>query len=73
MSVVRLRPTTGRTHQLRVHMAYMGTPILGDALYDGGKVRLGGCAHAEQLEITIPVSVRRSFCRRSTARYAGAS
>src|SRR5690606_37565500 len=29
-SVVRLFPTTGRTHQLRVHLAYIGTPIVGD-------------------------------------------
>ena len=31
--LVRLRPTTGRTHQLRVHMAHVGAPILGDRLY----------------------------------------
>jgi tRNA pseudouridine32 synthase / 23S rRNA pseudouridine746 synthase len=32
-SIVELRPLTGRTHQLRVHMAYKGYPILGDDLY----------------------------------------
>ena len=32
---VALWPVTGRTHQLRVHMAYIGTPILGDRLYGG--------------------------------------
>lgn len=32
-SLVELRPLTGRTHQLRVHMAYIGHPILGDSLY----------------------------------------
>ncbi len=31
--LVRLWPETGRTHQLRVHMAYLGAPILGDRLY----------------------------------------
>lgn len=35
-ALVRLWPVTGRTHQLRVHMAYMGAPILGDRLYGGG-------------------------------------
>ena len=33
LSLVRLIPHTGRTHQLRVHTAYMGAPILGDWLY----------------------------------------
>jgi 23S rRNA-/tRNA-specific pseudouridylate synthase len=32
---VRLWPKTGRTHQLRVHMAYLQAPILGDRLYGG--------------------------------------
>lgn len=32
-SLLELRPTTGRTHQLRVHLKYLGTPILGDRVY----------------------------------------
>lgn len=32
---VELEPVTGRTHQLRVHLAHLGHPILGDALYAG--------------------------------------
>ena len=33
LSFVRLCPETGRTHQLRVHMAYLGCPLAGDWLY----------------------------------------
>jgi 23S rRNA-/tRNA-specific pseudouridylate synthase len=34
---LELAPQTGRTHQLRVHCAAMGWPILGDPLYGGGE------------------------------------
>ncbi|MFZ2494545.1 MAG: RluA family pseudouridine synthase [Candidatus Saccharimonadales bacterium] len=62
MSVVRLKPVTGRTHQLRVHMAHIGTPIVGDKVYEGGKSPIDRlCLHAEQLEITIPTSQRKTF------------
>ena len=61
-SVVRLHPETGRTHQLRVHMAYIGTPIVGDRLYGTEKSPINRlCLHAEQLEITIPTSRRETF------------
>lgn len=59
LSMLELRPYTGRTHQLRVHTAYMNTPILGDRVYGVAADRL--YLHAKQLEITIPVSDRRVF------------
>jgi RluA family pseudouridine synthase len=34
---LELQPETGRTHQLRVHCAHLGCPILGDAMYGGGR------------------------------------
>lgn len=40
-ALVELRPETGRMHQLRVHLAHLGRPILGDARY-GGALALGG-------------------------------
>ncbi len=58
-SLVELRPATGRTHQLRVHMAYLGTPIHGDRVYGTAADRL--YLHATSLEITIPTSTRRTF------------
>lgn len=54
-SLLELKPTTGRTHQLRVHLRHLGTPILGDVVYgSGAKQRL--FLHAKDLEITIPGS-----------------
>lgn len=55
-SLIELRPVTGRTHQLRVHLKYLGTPIVGDKVYndknEDGENRL--YLHAKELEITIP-------------------
>ncbi len=58
-SLVELRPTTGRTHQLRVHMKYLGYPILGDAVYGKKHDRL--YLHAKSLEITLPGGKRKVF------------
>lgn len=59
-SLVALRPRSGRTHQLRVHMQYIKHPIYGDLLYSGSKAdRL--YLHAESLEITIPRGERKVF------------
>ena len=57
-SRVSLEPITGRTHQLRVHMAAVSHPILGDTLYggnaDGRTARL--LLHAHTLNFRHPVS-----------------
>ncbi len=59
-SLVELRPTTGRTHQLRVHMKFLGHPILGDKVYGNEKAdRL--YLHAHKLEVTLPGGERRMF------------
>ena len=58
-SLVELKPTTGRTHQLRVHLAHLGTPIVGDRVYGRESDRL--YLHAAELEVTIPVSTRTTF------------
>ena len=59
-SLVELKPLTGRTHQLRVHMQYLGTPIVGDRVY-GKKIADRLYLHARELEITIPVGNRKVF------------
>lgn len=63
LSLLELKPTTGRTHQLRVHLNYLGTPILGDRVYGSAKpdTDLRLYLHAAKLEITIPKSERKTF------------
>lgn len=62
MSVVELKPVSGRTHQLRVHMSHIGKPIVGDVVYNGVKSPIGRlCLHARELEITLPSSERKTF------------
>ena len=59
-TLVELKPTTGRTHQLRVHLNYLLHPIAGDIIYEGSKQdRM--YLHALSLELTLPNSERRTF------------
>ena len=59
-SQVELKPTTGRTHQLRVHLAFLGHPIVGDSFY-GGLTADRLYLHATLLEITLPNRQRKTF------------
>jgi 23S rRNA pseudouridine1911/1915/1917 synthase len=68
LTLMELSPQTGRTHQLRVHLASLGHPVLGDATYGGGVSRLAAqpqlrglkplvhrqLLHAWRLELTHP-------------------
>lgn len=62
---LRIRLETGRTHQIRVHMAHMGCPIAGDFLYGHEDARLPGrfALHSAYLCCTQPVSGARIECR----------
>lgn len=53
-SLVRLRPKTGRTHQIRVHLAYFGNPVLGDKLYGKSRLFPRLALHAYELRFRHP-------------------
>ena len=54
---VRLRLETGRTHQIRVHLAYIGHPVLGDAVYGNPfKGIEGQCLHARKIGFIHPTT-----------------
>lgn len=59
-SLLELKPTTGRTHQLRVHLKHIKHPIVGDPLY-GGQPADRLYLHAKSLEITLPNRQRQIF------------
>src|SRR5690606_29148556 len=57
---VELRPKTGRTHQLRVHLSAIGHPIVGDEIYgDDRASRL--FLHASRLKLTLPSGQQGDF------------
>jgi 23S rRNA-/tRNA-specific pseudouridylate synthase len=64
-SLVELKPETGRTHQLRVHLNHLRRPIVGDVLY-GGEPANRLYLHAKELEITILQGHERKIFRAHT-------
>jgi 23S rRNA pseudouridine1911/1915/1917 synthase len=59
-TLLELEPKTGRTHQLRIHLNYIGRPIIGDELYSGAEAdRL--YLHANKLAIKLPTGEDKVF------------
>lgn len=58
-SLVELQLLTGRTHQIRVHMSYLGHPLLGDVLY-GGQAKMGSlkrqALHSAKIQMIHPIT-----------------
>ncbi len=58
-TLLELKIDTGRTHQIRVHMAYIGHPVVGDNVYSNGKNEFaveGQMLHAKYLKFSHPVT-----------------
>lgn len=63
-SLIRVRLKTGRTHQIRVHMKYLGCPILGDSVYNKQDSLFPDATlmlHSHQLKIRIPGSKENEY------------
>lgn len=58
-TLLEIKIDTGRTHQIRVHMAEIGHPVIGDVVYSNGKNEFGvegQCLHAKRLEFIHPIT-----------------
>lgn len=57
LALLRIIPRTGRTHQIRAHMAYLGCPLLGDKLYGTADARISRHAlHSARIRLTHPIT-----------------
>ena len=58
-TLLEINIETGRTHQIRVHLAHIGFPIIGDEVYSNGKNKWnvkGQCLHAKSLDFNHPIT-----------------
>ena len=61
-TLLEINIETGRTHQIRVHLAHIGYPIIGDDVYSNGKNKwniVGQCLHAKCLDFKHPITGKK--------------
>ena len=71
-TLLEIKIDTGRTHQIRVHMSYIGHPVVGDMQYSNGKNEWnikGQCLHAKSLEFTHPSSGKKMYLEAKLPEY----
>ena len=71
-SLLKVNIETGRTHQIRVHLAQIGYPIIGDDTYSNGKNEWGiqgQCLHAKSLEFTHPTTGKKMYVEAEMPEY----
>lgn len=71
-TLLEIKIDTGRTHQIRVHMAEIGYPIIGDEVYSNGKNEFGihgQCLHAKKLEFKHPITNKEMILEAPLPKY----
>lgn len=71
-SLLKVNIETGRTHQIRVHLAQIGYPIIGDDTYSNGKNEWGiqgQCLHAKSLKFKHPITGKEMFIEAPIPKY----
>ena len=72
ITLLEIKIETGRTHQIRVHMAHIGYPIIGDDVYSNGKNKwgiVGQCLHAKSLDFKHPITGKQLHIEAELPKY----
>jgi len=71
-SLLEIKIDTGRTHQIRVHLAQIGYPVIGDYIYSNGKNEfgiVGQCLHSKSLKFKHPITEKEMYLEAELPEY----